>query len=206
MAMFSVDADAAQRMIDYSGLQVCRHLPGRAIVVLMLMHYVDGDLGAVPRVRHQRDGQSAGSNAQRAARAAVGGRLHPPPARRPGVHLGGGTGRSGASRRSWPTSPFATAASSASTSASTASSRSAWNSVPACRSRRRSRRARRSMPTYSHLDGVTRETAGRDVAHRRALPARRCACPARRTPYAKELASLACRSARWSRVRPRTSR
>ena len=45
MAMFSVDADAAQRMMDYSGLQVCRYLPGRAIVVLMLMRYVDGDLG-----------------------------------------------------------------------------------------------------------------------------------------------------------------
>jgi hypothetical protein len=45
MAMFSVDADAAQHMIDYSGLQVCRYLPGRAIVILMLMHYVDGDLG-----------------------------------------------------------------------------------------------------------------------------------------------------------------
>lgn len=44
-AMFSVDADAAQRLIDYSGLQVCRFLPGRAIVVLMLMHYLDGDLG-----------------------------------------------------------------------------------------------------------------------------------------------------------------
>jgi hypothetical protein len=45
MAMFSVDADAAQRMIDYSGLKVCRYLPGRAIVVLMLMRYVDTDLG-----------------------------------------------------------------------------------------------------------------------------------------------------------------
>lgn len=45
MAMFSVDAGAAQQMIDYSGLQVCRYLPGRAIVVLMLMHYIDGDLG-----------------------------------------------------------------------------------------------------------------------------------------------------------------
>ena len=45
MAMFSVDADAAQRMIDYSGLRVCRYLPGRAIVILMLMHYIDGDLG-----------------------------------------------------------------------------------------------------------------------------------------------------------------
>lgn len=45
MAMFSVDADAAQRMIDYSGLKVCRYRPGRAVVVLMLMRYVDGDLG-----------------------------------------------------------------------------------------------------------------------------------------------------------------
>src|ERR1700754_1530825 len=45
MAMFSVDADAAQQMIGYSGLRVCRYLPGRAIVVLMLMQYTDGDLG-----------------------------------------------------------------------------------------------------------------------------------------------------------------
>jgi Acetoacetate decarboxylase (ADC) len=45
MAMFSVDADAAQQMIDYSGFQVCRYLPGRAIVVLMVMRYEDGDLG-----------------------------------------------------------------------------------------------------------------------------------------------------------------
>ncbi|BBY26080.1 acetoacetate decarboxylase family protein [Mycolicibacterium sediminis] len=45
MAMFSVDADAAQRMIDHSGLTVCRYRPNRAVVVLMLMHYVDGDLG-----------------------------------------------------------------------------------------------------------------------------------------------------------------
>jgi hypothetical protein len=45
MAMFSVDADAAQQMIDYSGLKVCRYIPGRALVVLMLMQYVDGDLG-----------------------------------------------------------------------------------------------------------------------------------------------------------------
>lgn len=45
MAMFSVNADAAQQMIDYSGMQVCRYRPNRAVVVLMLMHYVDGDLG-----------------------------------------------------------------------------------------------------------------------------------------------------------------
>ena len=48
--MFAVDADATQRMIDYSGLQVYRPLPGRAIVTLILTHFVDSDLGAVPRV------------------------------------------------------------------------------------------------------------------------------------------------------------
>jgi hypothetical protein len=44
-AMFAVDADAAQRLIDYSGLQVCRFRPGRAVVTLMLARYLDGDLG-----------------------------------------------------------------------------------------------------------------------------------------------------------------
>ena len=45
MAVFSVKADAAQQMIDYSGLKVCRFLPGRAIVILILAHFIDGDLG-----------------------------------------------------------------------------------------------------------------------------------------------------------------
>jgi hypothetical protein len=45
MAMFSVDAGAAQRLIDYSGLQVARFLPGRAGVALILAHFIDGDLG-----------------------------------------------------------------------------------------------------------------------------------------------------------------
>ncbi len=44
-AMFPVDADAAQRLIDYSGLRVCRVLPGRAAVALILAHFIDGDLG-----------------------------------------------------------------------------------------------------------------------------------------------------------------
>ena len=44
-AMFSVDADAAQRMIDDSGFEVCRYRPGKTVVVLMLVHYIDGDLG-----------------------------------------------------------------------------------------------------------------------------------------------------------------
>lgn len=45
-AMFSVDAQAAQRLIDYSGLRVCQHRPGRAVVNLMLARYIDGDLGS----------------------------------------------------------------------------------------------------------------------------------------------------------------
>ncbi|MEI6254044.1 MAG: acetoacetate decarboxylase family protein [Mycobacteriaceae bacterium] len=44
-AMFSVPADDAQRLIDYSGLQVCQFRPGRAMVTLMLARYLDGDLG-----------------------------------------------------------------------------------------------------------------------------------------------------------------
>ncbi|OSC38533.1 acetoacetate decarboxylase family protein [Mycobacterium decipiens] len=44
-AMFSVPADATQRLIDYSGLRVCEYLPGKAIVTQMLVRYVDGDLG-----------------------------------------------------------------------------------------------------------------------------------------------------------------
>jgi hypothetical protein len=45
-AMFSVPADAAQKLIDYSGLRVCQHRPGRAVVNLMLARYVHGDLGS----------------------------------------------------------------------------------------------------------------------------------------------------------------
>ncbi|KAA8969531.1 MAG: acetoacetate decarboxylase [Mycobacterium sp.] len=44
-AMFSVPAAAAQRLVGYSGLQVCQHRPGRAVVNLMLARYFDGDLG-----------------------------------------------------------------------------------------------------------------------------------------------------------------
>ncbi len=45
VAIFSVPADAAQRLIDYSGLQVCQYRAGRALAMLMLVRYHDGDLG-----------------------------------------------------------------------------------------------------------------------------------------------------------------
>jgi hypothetical protein len=45
VAMFSVAADAAQRMIDYSGLRVFEYRPGKAVTMLMLVRYIDGDLG-----------------------------------------------------------------------------------------------------------------------------------------------------------------
>jgi hypothetical protein len=44
-AMFSVPAAATQRLVDYSGLQVLQHRPRRAIVGLVFVRYVDGDLG-----------------------------------------------------------------------------------------------------------------------------------------------------------------
>lgn len=45
IAMFSVPARAAQTMIGYSGLRVCEYLPGRAVTMLMLVRYHEGDLG-----------------------------------------------------------------------------------------------------------------------------------------------------------------
>ena len=91
MAMFSVDADAAQRMIDYSGLQVCRYRPERAVVVLMLMHYVDGDLGQYLEYGTNVMVNPPGSRRHRAEGAAVRGRLHPPSAGRQALHVRGGT-------------------------------------------------------------------------------------------------------------------
>lgn len=44
-AMFSVPADRAQAMIDYSGLEVLPHRPGRTMVGFVFVRYVDGDLG-----------------------------------------------------------------------------------------------------------------------------------------------------------------
>ena len=44
-AMFTVDADAAQRLIDYSGLKVFQMRPGRAVVNLLLTRFIDCDLG-----------------------------------------------------------------------------------------------------------------------------------------------------------------
>ena len=46
IAMFSVDAEALQRLIDYSGLQVYCYLPGRAVLSLILTRFADCDLGA----------------------------------------------------------------------------------------------------------------------------------------------------------------
>lgn len=44
-AMFSVPADRAQAMVEYSGLRVLPHRPGRSVVGLVFVRYVDGDLG-----------------------------------------------------------------------------------------------------------------------------------------------------------------
>lgn len=46
MAMFSVDAGAAQRLIDYSGLKVFQHRPDRAVVNVLLTRFIENDLGS----------------------------------------------------------------------------------------------------------------------------------------------------------------
>src|SRR5262249_11898357 len=62
-AMFLVDADAAQAMVDYSGLQVCRVRPNRAVVGLILVHFIDGDLGQSPEYSTNVMVNPPGSNA-----------------------------------------------------------------------------------------------------------------------------------------------
>ncbi|MHA7650312.1 acetoacetate decarboxylase family protein [Mycobacterium sp. ML4] len=62
VAMFSVNARAAQRMIDYSGLQVARVLPGRAAVSLILAHFIDGDLGSYHELSTVVQVRQPGSN------------------------------------------------------------------------------------------------------------------------------------------------
>lgn len=44
-AMFPVPARTAQEIIGYSGLEVLRPLPGRAVCALAFVRYEDGDLG-----------------------------------------------------------------------------------------------------------------------------------------------------------------
>lgn len=45
MATYTVPAAAAQAVIDYSGLEVLRVRPGRALCTLVFVNYIDGDLG-----------------------------------------------------------------------------------------------------------------------------------------------------------------
>lgn len=44
-AQFFVDADAAQAVIDYSGLRIARQLRGRAVASVNAVQYLDNDLG-----------------------------------------------------------------------------------------------------------------------------------------------------------------
>src|SRR5688572_2583584 len=49
-AQFIVPADAAQSLVEYSGLQVARPFPGRAMVALAVVDYRDTDLDAYHEV------------------------------------------------------------------------------------------------------------------------------------------------------------
>ena len=115
-----MDADAAQRLIDYSGLQVCRFLSGRALVVLTLMRYVDSDLGEYYEYATNVMVNPPGSNASGLGALQSAGAFMPPHARGPGVHLGGGTDDLGLPKGDGRLHGPGRAVSSGSTSASTA--------------------------------------------------------------------------------------
>ncbi|MEU0500491.1 acetoacetate decarboxylase family protein [Nocardia sp. NPDC005998] len=65
MATYAVSATAAQRVIDYSGLEILRLPGGRAICTLVFVDYIDGDLGPYNEfgvsfmVRHHTSGPAA---------------------------------------------------------------------------------------------------------------------------------------------------
>ncbi|WP_405177442.1 acetoacetate decarboxylase family protein [Nocardia sp. NBC_01377] len=80
MATYRVPADAAQRLIDYSGLRVLRVPRDRALCILVFVEYIDGDLGPYNEfgvsfmVRHHaaaRDGGLADLRALATGKAGV---------------------------------------------------------------------------------------------------------------------------------------
>ncbi len=163
MAMFSVNADAAQRMIDYSGLQVCRHRPGKAVVVLMLMHYLDTDLGQYheygTNVMVNPPGGQQASGGWKALRSAGGAFIHHLPVDQAftleaGRTIWGGYPKVMADFNIVDGRSFSFDVSIDGTHA-VGMDFSPGLPVPAMFTSRT-----QVHPTYSHLDGVTRETSG----------------------------------------------
>ena len=174
-------------MIDYSGLQVCRYRPARAVVVLMLMHYVDGDLGQYLEYGTNVMVNPPGSNGDRAAALqSAGAFIHHLPVDQ-AFTLEAGRTIWGYPKVMARLHDSSTGASSASTSPSTANSRSGWTSGPACPCRRVFTGKTQVHPTYSHLDGVTRETAGEMRFPVFATGPAACASGSANTPTRKEL-------------------
>ena len=160
MATFSVDADAAQRLIDYSGLKVARFRPGRAAVALILAHFIDGDLGEYHELSTSVMVNQPGSNVS-GPRA-----LHPPSfitclSTKPSLLKR--DERFGAFQSSWRTSRFRSAVSSASTAASTGNWWSRWNFAGACRFGwvRAGKRAQLLAPRRCHARDRLRARDGR---------------------------------------------
>ena len=182
MAMFSVDADAAQRMIDYSGLQVCRYRPEQG----RRRPHADAlrrrRPRAVPRVRHQRDGEPARVDGHRAARRCSPRAPSSTICRSTARSRGGGPVDLGLSEGVGGLHAFAIRAPrSASTCSVDGQFAVGMDFAPGLPVPSALTSKTQVHPTYSHLDGVTRETAGEMTTVRRPLPTRRGAGPSRRT-------------------------
>jgi hypothetical protein len=201
MAMFSVDADAAQRLVDHSGLRVCHYRPRRAVVVLMLMHYLDGDLGQYleygTNVMVAPPGASVGGlKSLRSAGAFV----HHLPVDQAFTLAAGrsiwgypkvmadftirSSGRSATARRIRDGRHFGFDVSIDGQFAVGMDFRPGVPAPPAWTSRTQ------RHPTYSHLDGVTRETAGEMTLSGVRFRPGGVRVRLGEHPYARDLASL----------------
>ena len=205
-AMFSVDADAAQRLIDYSGLQVCRFLPGRAVVTLILTHFVDGDLGQYHEYSTSVMVNPPGSNAIGLAHCSRRTFIHHMLVDQAFTLEAGRTiwglpeGHGGLHDPRWPAVRFRRQHRRPTGDRHGIPSRAAAF-------RRRSRHGSRSCIRVL----VSRRPAARNVPARCRSTACAtgqavCGCGSAITRTRKNLRRLACRSVRWFRVRPKTSR
>ncbi len=204
-AMFSVPADAAQRLCRLQRLKVCEFRPGRAVVNLMLARYIDGDLGKYNEFGTCVMVNPPGSNARGLKALGDAAAFHPPPAVDLSFTLEAGPHHLGLPQDSWPTSTCARPIRSLSTSVKRIADRRnrvspgpadpvAAPAHPGAQDVHVRRRHHfREVPWEMKNSGV--RFPARAVPH--------CGSATTRTP--KSWPRWACRSARWCRDRSPTS-
>ncbi|NKS65039.1 acetoacetate decarboxylase [Rhodococcus hoagii] len=164
MAMYSVPAKAAQRLVDHTGLEILQWRGGRGLCGLVFVDYIDGDLGPynefgvtfMVRDHEQRGFNHVRRDLRSLARGKAGALIHQLPV--DGEFTLAAAAASGASRRSWRTSRPTTSATSAARRVSQdgrlIAELTVKQGIPMP-----GRGTNTSLDAYSHLDGVTRRTS-----------------------------------------------